>query len=103
MIPLHQDNSPVQPIVIATKVPSRSRFRKYSKPVLAATAISTNWLSFYLKRKADGYYDKYEGSSNSSKIKHFYDRTEQYDLYSSLMLGVSTAATAAFFYYLISD
>jgi len=103
MVRLQEDKNPESRIIIPTQPPRKSGFRKYSKPILAATSITSNWLSFYLKRKADDYYDKYKASSNSSKISKYYDRTEQCDLYASVMLGVSTAATAAFFYYLIKE
>jgi hypothetical protein len=103
MVQLQVDNNSTRQIIFPTQPPRRTGFRKYAKPILAATSITTNWLSFYLKRKADDYYDKYKTSSNSEKIKKYYDRTERFDLYASIMLGVSTAATTAFFYYLVKD
>lgn len=102
-VTLQRDNDLRQAINIPTHIERPSLFKRYLKPGLVVTAITTNWLSFYLKRKADDYYDKYQSSSEVSRINHYYDKTEQFDMYSSVLLGVSTAATASFLYLLLTD
>jgi hypothetical protein len=103
MVTLQREEELRQAISIPAQMKRPSPFRKYLKPGLAVTAVASNWLSFYLKRKADDYYDKYHSSSDLNRMNRYYDRTEQFDLYSAVMLGVSTAATVTFFYLLLSD
>lgn len=83
-------------------LPHRQSFLKtHYKAGLAATAVVSNWLSFYMKRRADDYYRKYQCSSSLDRINYYYDRTERYDRYASILLGVSTAATTTYLYILI--
>ncbi len=77
--------------------------RQYSKPVLLSTAVLTNWLAFYLKRKADDNYRKYQQTSGLSEMKNFYDKTRQLDLYSNISLSVSAASLLSFFYLIIEE
>jgi hypothetical protein len=73
------------------------------KNTLILTAIATNWLSFYLKRQADDYYDKYRAGSNLKKINNYYDKTQQFDTFSGVMLGVSAAALSTYIYLTLSE
>lgn len=77
--------------------------RKYIRPGLVLTAVAANWTSFYLKRKADDYYEDYRRSSNVSKINKYYDRASSFDVYSSIMLGVSATALTTYLYLLVTD
>lgn len=73
------------------------------KNTLIITAITSNWLSFYLKRQADDYYDKYRAGSNLKKINNYYDKTQQFDTLSGVMLGVSAAALSTYIYLTLSS
>lgn len=77
--------------------------QKYLKPALLTTAIAANWASFYIKRKADDYYDIYRKTSNLDRMEKYYNRAADYDVYANIMLGVSAAALTAYFYYLMMD
>jgi hypothetical protein len=77
--------------------------QKYIKPALLATAVATNWASFYIKRKADDYYDIYRETSNLERMEKYYNRAGDYDVYANIMLGVSAAALTMYFYYLMTD
>ena len=77
--------------------------RKYYKPVILAMAVAANWASFYIKRKADDYYDIYSETSNLNKMEKYYNRAADYDIYANIMLGVSGVALTAYFYYLMTD
>lgn len=81
----------------------RTRQQKYIKPVLLTTAIAANWASFYIKRKADDYYDIYRETSNLDRMEKYYSRAADYDVYANILLGVSAAALTAYFYYLMTD
>ncbi len=82
---------------------SPSVYRTYLKPGLAALAIATNWASFYLKRKADDYYQRYHATSNLSKINEYYKQTQKFDRYSEIMLGISITGFTAYFALLLHD
>jgi len=82
---------------------NRSIMKKYARPGLIFTAVAANWASFYLKRKADDYYDIYSRSSSLSKIDKYYDRAASFDVYSSIMLGVSATALTTYLYLIITD
>ncbi|MBN1408793.1 MAG: hypothetical protein JW956_13435 [Calditrichaceae bacterium] len=77
--------------------------QRYIKPALLATAVAANWASFYIKRKADDYYDIYRETSNLNRMERYYNRAGDYDVYANIMLGVSAAALTAYFYYLMTD
>ena len=81
----------------------KSGRQKYFKPALLGAAIATNWASFYIKRKADDYYDIYRGTSNRDRMEKYYNKAGDYDVYANIMLGVSAAALTAYFYYLMTD
>lgn len=103
VIELQREGDVRQPIVFPSRESRPSLFKRYLKPGLVVTAISANWLSFYLKRQADDYYDRYQTSSDISRINRYYDKTQQYDTISNVLLGVSTAATVSFLYLLLTD
>ncbi|MEJ2544764.1 MAG: PQQ-binding-like beta-propeller repeat protein [Calditrichaceae bacterium] len=81
----------------------KSKRQKYIKPALLATAVATNWASFYIKRKADDYYDIYRESSDLDRMEKYYNRAGDFDAYANIMLGVSAAALTIYFYYLMTD
>lgn len=90
-----------QKLIVTHKMTSHRK--KYIKPALLATAVATNWASFYIKRKADDYYDVYRETSNLDRMERYYDKAGDYDVYANIMLGVSAAALTAYFYYLLTD
>ncbi|KAA3617240.1 MAG: hypothetical protein D8M58_03360 [Calditrichaeota bacterium] len=73
------------------------------KSGLLISAIAANWLSFYLKRQADDNYKNYRSASNLSKINNYYDRSKQFDNYSSIMLGISVAALSSYIYISLTE
>jgi len=77
--------------------------KEHRKPALIVTAVAANWLSFYLKRRADDYYIHYRKSSNLSDMRRYYATSAVYDRYSAVALGISTAALSAFFYFFLSE
>lgn len=81
----------------------QSRLRKYLRPGLVVTAVATNWASFYLKRKADDYYADYQKTSDISKLNRYYKKAADFDIYSSVLLGISATALATYFYLMIFD
>jgi hypothetical protein len=81
----------------------KSKRQKYIKPAFLATAVATNWASFYIKRKADDYYDIYRESSDLDRMEKYYNRAGDFDAYANIMLGVSAAALTIYFYYLMTD
>lgn len=77
--------------------------RKYFRPAILTTAIVANWASFYIKRKADDYYDVYSETSNLERMEKYYNRAADYDVYANILLGISATALTVYFYYLITD
>jgi len=77
--------------------------KKNRKPALIVTAVAANWLSFYLKRRADDYYIEYRKSSSPSDMRRYYNTSADFDRYSTVALGISTAALSAFFFFLLSE
>ena len=73
------------------------------KTTLIISAVTANWISFYLKRRADSYYENYQSSSNLKKINHYYDQTKLYDNLSGIMLGVSVAALSTYIYFTLAE
>ena len=73
------------------------------KTGLIISAIAANWLSFYFKREADDYYKSYRSASNLSKINDFYDKSRQFDTYSSIMLGISATALSGYIYLSLTE
>ncbi|HED10651.1 MAG TPA: hypothetical protein ENJ10_08170 [Caldithrix abyssi] len=79
----------------------------YKKPFfqngLLATAILSNWGAFYGKRLADRSYERYLHSSRRNDINKYYRQSENYDLLSNVMLGISVTALSAYFWLLMED
>ncbi len=77
------------------------KIKKYLKPGLATLAIMSNWGSFYLKRVADDYYDRYRSTSNLHEINYYYRKTQQFDQWSNVLLGVSVVSISVYLYLLL--
>ena len=77
--------------------------KSYMKHGLLAGSIASNWLSFYLKRQADIYYNNYKRSNNLSQLNHYYDKASLYDNYATTAIVVSGVALAAYVYILIRE
>lgn len=77
--------------------------KKRRKPALIITAVAANWLSFYLKRRADTYYDRYRKASSLSDMRRYYKASSDFDRYSVATLSLSAAAMSIFLYLLISE
>jgi len=113
LITLKSENSNAQNLAIYTqpKITSYSEngyqpsLRKHEKlkTGLIFSAIAANWFSFYLKRQADDYYKKYRSASDLSKINNSYDKSKQFDTYSSILLGVSAAALSSYIYLTLTE
>ncbi len=95
------DQNKTNTVFVAHK--KKSGRQKYVKPALLATAVAANWASFYVKRKADDYYNIYKETSNLDRMEKYYNRAADYDVYANIMLGVSAAALTVYFYYLMTD
>lgn len=70
---------------------------------LLVGAIAANWLSFYLKRRADSYYSRYQSVNNLSQIRNNYHRSQQFDNLSSAFLGLSVAALGTYIYLIVNE
>ncbi len=77
--------------------------KPYFKNSLLATAILANWAAFYSKRLADKSYEHYLQSSRQSTIKSYYRQSENYDILSNILLGVSVTALSGYFWLLMED
>jgi hypothetical protein len=88
------------PVIFSDK---NRKSNRYFRPVLILTAVTSNWAAFYLKRKADDYYSAYTKTSDLSKIQKNYDRAAQFDVYSTVMLGVSAGTLLTYMYLLLTD
>ena len=95
--------SGIKEIPAITTYRTSSPLKKYIQPGTLVLAVVSNWTSFYLKRRADDYYDNYRQTTNLSKINHYYNQAANYDQYAVVMLGVSATALATYFYFLFTD
>ena len=77
--------------------------KAYMKHGLLVGSIASNWLSFYLKRQADIYYDKYKRSNNLSKLNYYYDKTSRYDAYATTMIVVSGVTLVSYLYFILRE
>jgi hypothetical protein len=102
---IHDLNKTSIPVNIQNQYSNKkpSIFKKSLKPGLITAAIAANWTSFYLKRRADDYYDKYNATSSISRMNHYYDKSVEFDVYSSIMLGVSVTALSTYIYLLFTE
>ncbi|MCB0283126.1 MAG: hypothetical protein KDF60_11150 [Calditrichaeota bacterium] len=101
---LIEPNVTTKPIVFSDAAVTSQNEKNISvKTTLIVSAIAANWFSFYLKRRADNYYDKYQSASDLSRINNYYNKTEQYDNFSEIMLGISTVALGTYIYLLLSE
>jgi hypothetical protein len=73
------------------------------KPALLATAVVANWAAFALKRQADDYYNRYQKTSDLSRMQNYYSQTKTFDNAASVALGVSITALSAYFYFLLTE
>jgi hypothetical protein len=78
-------------------------YRQYVKNGLILSAVGTNWLSFYLKRVADDYYDRYGQNSSLPAINRDKQKMKQFDTYSQVTLGISAALLAAYIYISLTE
>ncbi len=76
---------------------------KWIKNSLIISAVVTNWLSFYMKNRADDSYEKYKSASSLDKIDKYYKRTTLYDNYSNVLLGVSLATLSGYIYMTLTE
>lgn len=73
------------------------------KNSLLFTSIVANWTSFYLKGRADNYYDSYQQAGGAASAKHYYKKTEQFDDYSTAVLIISGVTFTIYLYYMLTD
>ncbi|MBD3223529.1 MAG: hypothetical protein GF313_02295 [Caldithrix sp.] len=87
----------------STKHDPHFDFRSWQKPAILVTAVATNWLSFYMKRKADDYYEKYKATSDVDKLERYYNRTKYFDTASNVFLGIATLTLSGYLYLLLTS
>jgi len=80
-----------------------ARFSKNTKRIVLVGAIAANWIGFFLKRRADNYYSKYQSSNTLSEIDKNFHRSRQFDNLSSALLGISLAAFGTYIYMIVSE
>lgn len=66
-------------------------------------AVASNWLSFYLKRLADSHYKKYRNASSTHNINKYKNNFKDYDLYSQITLGISSALLSGYIYISLTE
>lgn len=72
-----------------------------SKFTLLAITAATHWASFYFKNVADSNYDKYRRTADPQQREQFWNRTQKFDRFSEISLGVSYASLAGLIYMII--
>lgn len=77
--------------------------KKYYRQSLVATTVVANWGAFYLKRRADNYYQQYLKAGNKNQIQKYYREATRYDNYATIALVVSGAALSAYLWFLFND
>ncbi len=82
---------------------SHPRYSKNLKRGILIGAIAANWVGFYLKRRADRYYSRYQSANSLSQIRQNYHRSKQFDNISSAFLGLSVSALGTYIYLLFTE
>ena len=79
------------------------REKSYLKDGILMGAVAANWLSFYIKRVADSYYKDYKKASSLSGLKKNKNKYQDFDLYSQITLGLSSALLTGYIYLTITE
>lgn len=97
--------NPIEPKIYDYEAVKKDDYKKttYLKNSLLFSAIVTNWLSFYLKREADGYYKQYGQAQSGNDIRKFKKKFNDYDDYSQIVLGISSAILSGYIYLSLTD
>jgi hypothetical protein len=89
----------LKPVVMRSE--DRSNSVSWEREGLVLGSLISSWVSFYLKREADRYYDKYQRTTNPERLRSYADKTREYDRYSEIAIGVSITTLATYMYFLI--
>ena len=71
--------------------------------ILVGVGIATGVAAVMLKRRADSYYDQYLRAPTPSRQNALFDKTANYDTYSSVAFGVFQVSFGAGFYYFLKS
>ena len=82
---------------------NQPRYSKNLKRGILIGAIAANWIGFYLKRRADRYYSRYQSANSLSQIRQNYRRSQQFDNISSAFLGLSVSALGTYIYLIFTE
>lgn len=82
---------------------NQARYSKNLKRGILIAAIAANWIGFYLKRRADRYYSRYQSANSLSQIRQNYRRSRQFDNISSAFLALSVSAAGTYIYLIFTE
>lgn len=77
---------------------SLAHTRLKSKFLFLSGSVLTNWLAFYFKNLADDNYNKYLTTSNPQLMDKYWDKTQKFDRFSDISIGVSYALLGGLIY-----
>lgn len=72
--------------------------RLKTKFLFLSGAVAAHWLAFYFKNIADDNYIKYTRTSNPQLMEKYWDKTQKYDRFSEISLGISYAFLSGLIY-----
>ncbi len=88
---------------INNEVVQNYKVKSYLKDGILMGAVAANWLSFYMKRLSDSYYSDYKNASSASGIKKYKNKFKDFDLYSQITLGLSSALLTGYIYLTLTE
>jgi hypothetical protein len=82
--------------------PEKSHFKWYREGLIVTSVVSS-WASFFYKRKADEYYDRYMHTADPFQMVMSFRRTQDFDRYADIALGISLVSLGIYLFILIID
>ena len=76
---------------------------KWYKEGLIVTSVVSSWASFFCKRKADDYYDHYMHTADPLQMETSFRKTQDFDRYADIALGISLVSLGVYLFTLIID
>lgn len=96
----HLDN--YKQIDVLKSGPESNHFRWYREGLIVTSVVSS-WASFFYKRRADEYYDRYLHTADPFQMVTSYRRTQDFDRYADIALGISLVSLGIYLFILIID
>jgi hypothetical protein len=90
------------PSIVLKEVPNKKHF-SWLREGLVVTSLVGSWASFFFKREADKHYDRYLRTADPAEMHRSFKKTEDFDRYAEIAIGISIISVGTYLYLLITD